>query len=342
MGTPPFKNILIVRTDRIGDVVLTIPAIRAIKRTFPDSKITVWVSSRTKDLVEGLPFVDRVVIQPPAWSCWGFWSFVWSIRQSRFDLAIIYHTKRYVNIVCFLAGIPCRLGYKNDKFGFLLNKPVKDRRHFGEKHEIEYCFDLVREIGVASTDRQLELPVAQDTAIWADHFLSDECCGSGPLVLIHPDATCPTRSWPAPMFAEVAQTLIQEGARVCVVGADSAVPLLQEMKGLVSRPFFDLAGKISVGQLAALLRRADLMISNDSGPAHVAAAVGTSLVTIFLRNQPGLNPERWMPVGHNCILLMNKAQEGIVLDKNSKILSGRLDSVSCQDVLAAARKLLAR
>ncbi|MBZ0166549.1 MAG: glycosyltransferase family 9 protein, partial [Candidatus Omnitrophica bacterium] len=141
-----FHNILIVRTDRIGDVVLTTPAIRAVKNKFPQSRLTVLVSPLTYDLIHGLPWIDEIMVDDRAGlnkGIMGFCHLVHSMRYKKFDLAVVFHTKRRTNLACFLAGIPYRMGYKNNKYGFLLNHPVPDERHTGQKHESEYCLDLL-------------------------------------------------------------------------------------------------------------------------------------------------------------------------------------------------------
>lgn len=340
MDMPDFKNILIVRTDRIGDVVLTVPAIRALKKACPQARITVWASPLTRDLIDGLPFIDKVLIERSRRGWQDYFQFIGELRRRRFDLAVVYHTKRHSNLACFLAGIPHRLGYKNNKFGFLLNWPVEDRRHLGEKHEAAYCIDLLKSIGVQDNDLRLELAVHPDAEAWAKWFLADRFPGTQPVVALHPDSSCPTRRWPPELFAEVSDALAARGVRVMVVGAGSAKVLADRMRACARHSFLDMTGVLSMAKLVAVLRQADLMISNDSGPAHVAAACHIPVITLFFRNQPGLNPERWQPLGEKCVLLMNKTGEEIVIDKDSRVLSGRLDSTSPREVLAATWKLL--
>src|SRR3990167_2028582 len=150
-----FKNILIIRTDRIGDVVLTTPAIKALRDAFPQARMTILVSPGTKDLVEGNELLDEVLIDDRHGEhrgLFGYGKIVSLLRRRKFDLVINYHTKKRTNLLCFLAGIPVRTGYKNNKFGFLLNRPVKDERHFGKKHEAQYCLDILREFGIDARD----------------------------------------------------------------------------------------------------------------------------------------------------------------------------------------------
>ena len=201
-----FKNILIVRTDRIGDVVLTTPSIQALKEKYPQSKISILVSSQTKDLVEGNPYLDEVMVDDRrnihrGWG--GFWKLVKDIRQRRFDAAIVFHTKKRTNGACFLARIPCRVGYKNNKFGFLLTHPLVDTRHKGEKHESQYCLEVLSFLGIESTIREVTIPLKPESEAWADEIFAqqgiaeDDC-----LIVIHPGASDPSKRWPEHRFFE--------------------------------------------------------------------------------------------------------------------------------------------
>src|SRR5208283_5138589 len=150
-----FNNILIVRTDRIGDVVLTTPSIKAISRAYPNARISVLVTPMTYDLINGNPYVDEILVdyvQGRHKGLLGFLRLSRDIRRKSFDLAIIFHTKRRYNLACLLAGIPYRLGYKNNKFGFLLTHPLKDQRPKGEKHEAQYCLEVLKAIGIEAND----------------------------------------------------------------------------------------------------------------------------------------------------------------------------------------------
>ncbi|MBF0619797.1 MAG: glycosyltransferase family 9 protein, partial [Candidatus Omnitrophica bacterium] len=160
------KNILIVRTDRIGDVVLTIPAIRAVKKAFPNARVTVWVAAMTKDLVSGLSFVDEVITEDLKTGWFGYMRLVMELMQRKFDCAIIYHTKRRTNMACALAGIPMRLGYLNDKGGKFLTHPIKDERHLGLKHESLYCLQLLEALDIHSNDVALQLPFQPEAEAW--------------------------------------------------------------------------------------------------------------------------------------------------------------------------------
>jgi len=337
-----FQNILVVRTDRIGDVVLTIPAIRALKQAFPKSGLTVLTAVTTRSLVEGLPFIDEVMVEDLSLGWAGFFSLVRELRKRRFDLAVVYHTKRRTNAACFLAGIPQRLGYRDNKFGFLLTMPVVDTRHLGLKHEAEYCLDLLREVGVDSHDLRLEIASDPSAETWAEKFMASNF-PNGNVMALHADASCPTRRWPAECFSQLGDLLSEKlGAQVVIIGAEGGKPLARNIIRGMKSSAVDLTGQLSLAQLGSFLKRVKLLVSNDSGPVHVAAAVGTPLVCLFLRSQPGLNPERWRPLGKDIAVLVNKPGEEVIIDKDSRVISGTFDSITPLTVVDAVRNLLNR
>ncbi|MBF0331101.1 MAG: glycosyltransferase family 9 protein [Candidatus Omnitrophica bacterium] len=334
-----FKNILVVRTDRMGDVVLTVPAVRALKKKFPDAKVTVWLDASTKPLMQGLPFIDEVIVEDKGLGLFGFLSFVAMLRRRKYDLAIIYHTKRHTNAACMLAGIPIRLGYKNNKNGYMLTRPVEDRRHLGEKHEVQYCLDLLAPLGVGAGDVALELPRDVQAEQWADEFIRVTLEGK-PFLVIHPDASCATRCWPAKSYVQLISYLTSSGMKIVLVGGRGASLCAGEIVATSCVPLIDLTAKTSLAQMIALFRRASAVISNDSGPVHVAAGVGVPIVSIFLRRQPGINPERWKPLGPKSRVVLPPPGREIVVDAHSRVIRGSFDAITPEQVFKALQEIL--
>ncbi len=345
-----FRNILVVRTDRMGDVVLTTPALKALRAAYPDARIAVLVSVYTRAIVEGNPYVDEVWVDDRkkthrGWS--GFWRLVFEISKQKFDAAVIYHTKRRTNWLCFLAGIPYRLGYKNDKGGFLLTDAVLDERHYGRKHEAQYCLDLVRRLEGTPSDILIKSPdelaadlyvsISPGAEAWAEGVLKDiNVPGGRRLVAIHPGASDPSKRWPEHLFAELIHQLIERYESVVVlVGTADIAGLARKIMSLVQGPVFDLTGKTDVSQLASFFKRCDLLISNDSGPVHLAAGVGTTVVSIFTRNQPGINPSRWQPLGQRSKVVSVPPDNRISFRKAGPIDPLYMEAIRVQDVLEA-------
>jgi len=312
MKTPKiFQNILIVRTDRIGDVVLTTPAIKALRHEYPAARISILVTPQTLDLVRGNPYLDEILVDDRTGhnkDLFGFLRLARQIRLKQFDLAIILHTKRRYNLACYTAGVPCRLGYKNNKFGSLLTHPLKDVRHLGKKHEAEYCMDVLKAIGIEGSDLDILVPLQKEAEDWAAHWMQENNLRPNEVIVIHPGASDPAKCWSVVNFALLMDRLVERYTlKIVLIGAPSAVPVAAAILSQTRRSsqFLDLTGKTSLAQMVSVLRHSRLLISNDSGPVHVAAGVGISVISLFLRDQPGINAQRWQPLGPKGFILSN-------------------------------------
>jgi heptosyltransferase-2 len=320
-----FSNILIVRTDRIGDVVLTTPAIKALRQAYPAARLSILVAAATFDLVNGNPYLDEILVDDRSGrnkSLFGFMRLVAAIRRKQFDAAIIFHTKRRYNLACCLAGVPLRLGYKNNKFGFLLTHPVKDTRSLGEKHEAEYCMDVLKSIGIEKGDLDIFVPLQREAEEWMRHWMQENHISPNEFIAIHPGASDPAKCWPAASFAQLMDQLTQTHPfKIVLIGTSQAAGIAQEILRLTPKAsqYLDMTGKTSLAQTVSLLRRSRLLISNDSGPVHLAAGVGTSVISLFLRDQPGINPKRWKPLGSKGYTLMPGFKKEDVLKEVAQI-----------------------
>jgi len=308
MDISNIKRILIVRTDRIGDLVLSTPVITATRKAFPDAYIAIMVSPKTKEIVTGNPYLNEVIIYDKRLKhrglfqtlCFSMW-----LKKKRFDMALILHSTVRVNIVSFLAGIPRRIGYARDKMDFLLTKALPYKKRLGEKHEAEYSLDLLRSLGIEAKISPLIMSVKKEAEERIDGLLNE--CGlkkGERFIVLHPGASSLSKMWPRENFSKTADILSDRfSLRVVLVSSPEQVRLGEEtMRSMKNRPLF-LCGRTSLIELAALFKKADLFISNDSGPVHIACAVGTPVISIFARNEKGLSPTRWHPLGTKTAVL---------------------------------------
>ena len=336
-----FKNILIVRTDRMGDVVLTTASIKILRQAYPNAKISIIVSPGTKDLVEGNPYLDEVLIDDRKIENAGFLGFlklIQKLRKKKFDLAIVFHTKKRTNLICFLAGIPYRIGYKNNKFGFLLTHPIKDIRHLGIKHESEYCLDVLKHLDIETENKvELFLPTHPKSEQWLHQFFKEKnISDKDRLVVIHAGASDPSRRWPEHYYADLIRHLIEKyNSKVVLIGDKSMQSISDKILSLVSGPVFDLSGQTTMSHLVSLIRRCDLLISNDSGPVHLASGVSAPVVAIFTRNQPGINPERWRPLGPKIRVVSVPRNTEISFAKAKEMDAKYLEMIRMEEVLEA-------
>jgi lipopolysaccharide heptosyltransferase II len=343
-GRGEFKRILIVRTDKIGDVVLSTPVIEALRCGFPSAYLAMMVGSHAKDIIAGNPYLDKVIVydKDNLHKSWlSTFLFAQQLRKFRFDAALVLHPSNRVHLVTFLSGIPKRIGY-NRKMGFLLTDRLEHTKQSGQKHEVEYNLDLVRYLGVVPHHNGLYMPLAPEAEGWVSKlFVQNGVKEGANLIAIHPAASCPSKFWMPERFAQVADRLIEKyNAAVLIVAGPKDVAIAEAVVKKMRHQALNLAGKTSVAQLACVLKRCRLFISNDSGPVHIAAAVQTPIVVIYGRNQPGLGPKRWGPVGPKDQVLHKEIGCVECLAHNCKKGFACLKAITVEEVMAAAEKVL--
>lgn len=349
------QRILITRTDRIGDVVLSTPVIKALRDNFPSSYIAMMVSPFTQELIRGNPYLDEVIIYDKDRehrSVLNSLKFAFYLRRKKFDLAIILHSTNRVNIIVYLAGINNRVGYSR-RMGFLLTKDLPYSKYRGEKHEVEYNLDLLRAMGIEVKGASLFIPEDSQSEAWADDML--ESCGikkEDRFIIVHPSASCLSRMWPIEKFAEVIKFLIEKyNTRIIIVSGVNDINLAHKLSGLINPapvsegygmkyPVINLAGRTNLMQLASIFRRATLMISNDSGPVHIAVGCGLSVVVLFGRSQPGISPLRWGPRGKYDVVLHKKIGCTVCLAHDCQRGFVCLKSIEVSEVLDAVDEII--
>jgi ADP-heptose:LPS heptosyltransferase len=246
-----------------------------------------------------------------------------------------------VHLLTFLAGISKRVGYDR-KLGFLLTERIPHTKERGEKHELEYNLDLLRYLKIEIRDKRLFMPVKKESEEWAIDFLKQEGIkADDKLLAINPAASCPSKVWPFDRFAEVADRLAQKyDFKILLVCGSKDLLIAESVMKNMRSSVISLAGKTSVSQLASLLKRSSLFISNDSGPVHIASAVGTPVISIFGRKQKGLSPRRWGPVGVKDKVLHKDSGCIECLAHNCKKHFACLKAISVDDVVSCADSLL--
>ena len=339
-----FKRILITRTDRLGDVLLSTPVIKALRSEFPQSYIAMLVSPYTKEVLEGNPGLDEIIVfdkdgKDKSW--WATFKFAKLLKKKKFNLAVVLHPTSRVHLLTFLAAIPKRLGY-DYKLGSLLTDRAPHDKSQGQKHESEYALDLVRRLGISPVDKNLFMPIKPDSEKWVkDLFDRAQIQKDDKLLVIHPTASCPSRIWPPERFAQVADELTRKyGFKTVIV---SGAKDMQKAEAVIKHMRFgalNLAGKTSISQLASLLKRSKLFISTDSGPMHVACALGVPVITIFGRAQAGLSPKRWGPLGEKSRILHKTVGCTECLAHNCQKGFACLKATTVEDVLLAAESIL--
>lgn len=339
-----FNRILVVRTDRVGDVVLSMPAVEALRALFPRAYISMMVAPCAREIVEHSPFLDDFLIydkQAIGRSLGRAWQFGRDLSRRCYDVAFVLHPTMRAHVSVFFAGIPRRVGFRRN-LPFLLTDTIAHTKHRGEKHETEYTLDLLRAVGLTPAVYAPHLAVPADAVESARKLLRE--AGITPddtVIVLHPAASCPSKIWPPDYFAQAADELIDKyGCKTVVVAGADGLRQADAVVRSMTRQAVNLAGKTTLSTLAGIFKQSGLVISNDSGPVHVASAVGAPVISIFGRKQQGLSPRRWGPLG----------DKGRALHKDVGCAECRahacsrefacLKAVTVQDVLTAADALL--
>jgi len=337
-----YNKILIIRTDRMGDVLLSTPVVKVLRKKFPKSYIAFMVRPYTQDIVRGNPYLDEVIVYDKYGRDKSFLSslkFALSLRKKKFDLTLILHPTNRIHIVTFLAGIRKRVGY-NKKFGFLLTDKVEDIKHLGKKHELDYNFDILKAIGIKDTSRELYMPILEDDEDCINSILEEKNISrNDKIIAINPTASCPSKIWPAERFGKICSILIKNyNLKIALICSDKDIDICRKVSSFIEDNNYVVFSGLKLRQLAALLKKASLLISNDSGPVHIAVAVKTPVISIFGRNQAGLSPTRWKPLGENDIVLHKEVGCRECLAHNCNRGFKCLKSITVEDVLNAAKK----
>jgi heptosyltransferase-2 len=339
-----YKKILVARLDRLGDVVLSTPALKALRDAYPDSRISLMVRPYVKDIVKGNPYINEVILYDKSGPLGGLkrtLDVIRKLRSDRFDLAVILHPTVRTHWVTFLAGIPKRLGFDR-KMGVLLTDRVPDKKHLGLKHEIDYTLGLLKFIDVNSRDRKMHIPLDRESqekisGIFAASGISD----TDKVITINPAASCPSKRWPCERFAQVADRLARDhGTKIVVIAGPEDEAIGHRTASLIKSGCIDMSGGTSVADVASVLKRSSLFISNDSGPVHIACAVGTPVIAIFGRSDRGLSPRRWGPSNKSDIALHKDIGCIECLAHNCLLGFRCLDSITVDDVVKSAKELL--
>ena len=276
----------------VGDCVMATPTLRALRDRFPGARVTGLCRRNVKPLFAGMPWLDRVISHRPKADVMRI---AGRLRRGGFDSAILLPNSFKSALLARSAGIPRRIGYDRDGRGFLLTDkllPAKAGGRFVVTPTLRYYLGIAGYLGAEVSDRRMELFVTESERREADRVLSASGVVDGsprPWVLLNPGAQYGSaKLWLPEYFAASADRLAEEqGATVLVSAAPNERPIVGEIRRHARRPFVDLSAHgMTLGALKAICGRIDLMITNDTGPRHMAAAMGTRVVTLFGPTDP--------------------------------------------------------
>ncbi|MBI3592333.1 MAG: lipopolysaccharide heptosyltransferase II, partial [Nitrospirae bacterium] len=331
------EKILIRGVNWIGDAVMTMPAIHALRSAYAGAKISLLVKSWVRPVFEGNPDIDELVVYDDRFKgVLGRLRLAAELRRRKFTKAILFQNAFDAALITFLAGIPQRVGYNRDGRGFLLTEPVSFNDDDRKVHHINYYLNLLEKAGIPAAYSEPWIHLLIDERLSGRAALSGL---SRPILGINPGATYGSaKRWFPERFAEVANRFIKDtGGSVAVFGGKGETDIAREIDRLIPDKKLFLAGATSLRELIALISECDVFVTNDSGPMHIAYAVGTPTVAIF----GSTSPELTGPAGSGNIVIKKDFSCSPCFERTCKNKGLRcMDAVTSDDVYDAIKKLL--
>jgi len=302
------KKILVLRTDGIGDLLNSTPAISVLRQSYPESHVTVLASPRNAEMLVGNPDVDEILTYDKHKRFRERLNFLLSLRRKSFDLAIAMYTSSWCNFAAWFSGAKYRVGRYQKRFKNTLTHSHKRTYSKGTVHETVRNLELVKPIcdGKNGTlfDGRLVLNLSPSEKGWARSWLKQvEISEDDFLAIVHPGASSFDKMWTEPSYAQISDMLInQYGAKVLILCSDSETELASNIRQNMMINEAIIHTPESLRLLAALINEARLFICNDSGPMHIAAALEVPTVAIF-----GTTDHiRWAPLSERAVIAIRE------------------------------------
>lgn len=280
------ERFLIVSTTGIGDTLWGTPAIRALKETYPDSYIGVLTTATGCELLKGNPYIDRFFIFRRGLRAY---SLLKELRHERFDVAFIFHASdRVIWPLVFFTGALQIIGIigQNKGLDFILTKAIKQ----DNVHGVEMRLRLVGEIGVCcKTNFTIDMYLSEEEKKRASRFFENLSFDRDSLIIgLHPGAQKPFKCWPAERFIETGRRLAKDlGCKIIITGDRNEMGLCEYISSNITGAV-SVAGKANLRETAAIIEKMHLFITNDTGPMHMAFALGAPTIALFCPTNPGL------------------------------------------------------
>jgi heptosyltransferase-2 len=341
------QRVVVRGTNWVGDCVMTIPALRALRRLLPEARITLVVKPGVADLFESAKVVDEI-LRYDRRHIWSVFSQVREWRQHDFQLAVLFQNAFEAAVIPFLAGVPVRLGYATEGRQKLLSHPLAVPDWKNSKHEVFYYLYLIAALEqslygtnkIFDTDPDAQIEVDDRKKASAREFL-DGFGSISPKGLV---ALCPgsinsrAKRWPAERFAALGDRLIESDFSVLLIGSRAELDVSNTVvKGMRQKPIV-LTGKTNLDQITSIISVADLLITNDTGPAHIGAALNTPTITIF----GPTNPLTTRPFSLQAEVLRHPPDCAPCMLRDCPIDHRCMTAITVEEVLERARAILKR
>jgi lipopolysaccharide heptosyltransferase II len=276
------QKILVIKLRAIGDVLLSTPVLKNLRHNFPNSKIDFLTEPPAKEIIDGNPFIDELIIFERENN--SLKKFL-SLRKRKYDLVFDLFCNPRSALITFATGARYRVGYAFRGRGYAYNIKLKPRKEV--HHNVEFNLDTLRALGLEIVDKKIYMPLSYESEIFAQEFWDEQNLNDKLVIALNPAGTWETKRWGLEKFASLGDMLAKNfGAKILVLWGnekelDDARKIFSLMK---TKPI--IPPRTNLKQLASILKRCCFMISNDSGPMHIATAVGTPTLGIYGPTNP--------------------------------------------------------
>ena len=337
------RRILVVRTDRIGDVVLTLPMLDVLKMNYPGASIAMMTKRYTADLAKNSENVKEVILYDDETGLVPFLKMLSVIRGKQFDVAFVAYPRMRLALMLWLAGVKYRVGSGFRFYSIFFNKRIFEHRKHAKKHELEYNLTLLEKFGC--TLKKIESPwikVSDENIASVKTKLKDAGVNENEkLAIIHPGSGGSSRDWSFEKFTQLGKKIMNlPNIKVVVTGSKDEKSLVNNLRSAIGSGAIDMSGQLSLLEYAGISKLANVFIANSTGPLHIAAAVGTPVIGFYSHIMP-MTPDRWGPYTNKKIVFMpqNKPVNCKKCLKNKKNCEC-MDSISVDEVFEAVKQLL--
>ena len=282
----PKQRILIFNVNWLGDVLFSTATIRNVRRNYPDSFIACVIPSRCYPILKGNPYLDEVLIFDEKDRHKGMLAklnFISLLRNRKFDTVFLLHRSFSRALICRLAGIKERIGHNTKKRSFLLTQKITPPKR-DSLHRIDFYLNVIEKAGLRVEDRYLDFIFTPEEKKYVDDFLSKNSFNNDDfIVALNSGGNWMPKRWPKDYWAKLADKLIAETkAKVIITGSIADLALANQIKEMMQGKSFVACGVFNIKHLGALAKRVDLFITADTGPMHIANAVGAKkIIAIF-------------------------------------------------------------
>ncbi|MCE2400024.1 lipopolysaccharide heptosyltransferase II [Candidatus Poribacteria bacterium] len=329
------ERILVVKLDHLGDVLLATPVFSNFRKSYPNTELHALTGAWSRVILENHPDVDKVLeYNSPAFCRSGqptsfknALQFYRQLRRHKYDLLVELRGDWRIVLFALLRVAPRRLNRASlqiaNKLGF---------SQFSGTHETTRNLDILKRSGIPTPIQTTTFSITEEDEKWASNFLQmHQIDIEQPFIVIHPGSPIPLKRWQPERYAELADWLItQKHAQILFVGVKDEIPIISQIQDLMEGKSINIAGKTTITQLASILHTCNVFIGNDSGPMHLAAAVGTQTIGLY---GPG-DPKRFGPVGDKCQTIRKKPDCPPCLGANCRFgTDGCMSKIQVDDVI---------